>query len=241
MASQPLAIVTGAAHRLGKAFATLLARKGYAVLLHYWKSDDEARATAEELRGLGGEVFVAKVDLAMPTGFASLFSKVDQLPHTLKVLVNSAGLIRRGEPRTLSIDDWDELLNLNLRAPFFCAREAAARMAEGGLIVNITDVGARKTWSKFPAYSVSKAGMEMLTGILARSFAPQVRVNAIAPGLVLPSAATTEREWRQLIQRLPIKRAGTTEEIAKAFEFLLENEYVTGQSLVVDGGYSLLG
>jgi pteridine reductase len=241
MVSQPLAVVTGAAHRLGKVFATVLARKGYAILLHYWKSDDQAQTTAEELRALGVDVFAVQADLALPTGFSSLFAEVDQLPHTLKVLVNSAGLMRSGEPFTLSVDEWDDVLNLNLRAPFFCAREAAARMPEGGLIVNITDVGARKTWSKYPAYSVSKAGLEMLTGILACSLAPDIRVNAIAPGLVLPSEITSDEEWHRLIQRLPLKRAGTTEEIAEAFDFLLENEYVTGQSLVIDGGYSLLG
>ena len=114
-------------------------------------------------------------------------------------------------------------------------------MKEGGLIVNISDVGAKKSWSRFPAYSVSKAGIEALTSILARAYAPSIRVNAIAPGLVLPSEATSSEEWARLVNRLPLKRQATLEEIAAALGFLLKNEYVTGQTLVIDGGYSLLG
>jgi len=241
MASQPLALVTGAAHRLGKAFATVLSREGYAVFMHYWTSADQAHATARELRALGAPVFVWQADLTDAGALSAMFSEVDKVPHPLRVLVNSAGLLRSGDARRLGVDDWDATLDLNLRAPFLCAREAAARMKAGGLIVNITDVGARKSWSRFPAYSVSKAGLEALTGVLARAYAPEIRVNAIAPGLVLRSGETSDSDWRRLIERLPLKRAGTAEEVAAAFEFLLKNEYVTGQTLVIDGGYSLLG
>ena len=113
-------------------------------------------------------------------------------------------------------------------------------MTRGGLIVNVSDVGAEKAWSRFPSYTVSKSALESLTKVLARSFAPSVRVNAIAPGLVLPSENVSDEEWEKLVQRLPLKRTATTEEIASALEFLLKNEYVTGQTIVVDGGYSLL-
>jgi pteridine reductase len=113
-------------------------------------------------------------------------------------------------------------------------------MTRGGLIVNVSDIGAEKAWSRFPSYTVSKAALESLTRVLARAFAPDVRVNAIAPGLVLPSENVSEEEWEKLVQRMPLKRTATTEEISSAFQFLLENEYVTGQTIVVDGGYSLL-
>jgi pteridine reductase len=156
------------------------------------------------------------------------------------VLVNSAGQFRAGDVRSLPVAEWDLTMDLNVRAPFLCAREAAARMTRGGLIVNITDVGARKSWSRFPAYVASKAGLEALTRVLARTYAPDIRVNAIAPGLILPSQETSPSDWQRLTARLPMKRPGTTEEIGAAFEFLLQNEYVTGQTLVVDGGYSLV-
>jgi pteridine reductase len=241
MAAEPLAIVTGAARRMGKTFALTLARNGYAILLHYWAAEPEANSTALELRGLGVPVYLCRADLTRPQAIAQLFAQADETPHTLQVLVNNAGVLKAADPRTLSLDEWDETLNLNLRAPFLCAREAASRMKQGGLIVNVTDVGARKTWARFPAYSVSKAGLEALTRILARSLAPAIRVNAIAPGLALRSTATSDEEWQRLVRRLPLGRAATVEEMASALEFLLRNEYVTGQTLIIDGGYSLLG
>ena len=113
-------------------------------------------------------------------------------------------------------------------------------MINGGLIVNITDVGARKAWSRYPSYTVSKAALESLTKILARALAPKIRVNAIAPGFVLQSDIVPSEEWDRLIQRVPLKRPARSEEVASALEFLLKNEYITGQVIVVDGGYSLI-
>lgn len=241
MSDQPLALVTGAAHRLGKAFVLALARKGYAILLHYRTSEVQAATTATEIRTLGVPVFLSQADLTDPKKIKSLFEFVDKIQHPLKVLVNSAAIMPVGNARTLSVQDWDAAFNLNLRAPFLCAQEAARRMTNGGLIVNVTDVGARKSWSRYPSYSVSKAGLEALTKILARSLAPSIRVNAIAPGLVLQSDLVSQEEWNRLIERLPLKRAATVEEIASTLEFLLKNEYITGQTLMIDGGYSLLG
>jgi pteridine reductase len=241
MPEQPLAVVTGAAQRLGKAFVLALARKGYAILLHYRSSEMQASRTASEIRTLGVPVFLSQADLTDPEQIGSLFSLVDKTGHPLRVLVNSAALITAGEPRTLAVADWDAALDLNLRAPFLCAQQAAQRMTHGGLIVNVTDVGAHKSWTRYPTYAVSKAGLELLTRILARALAPDIRVNAIAPGLVLQSDLISIEEWNRLIERLPLKRAATVEEIALALEFLLMNEYVTGQTLMVDGGYSLLG
>ena len=241
MASEPLAIVTGAGHRIGKAFALTLARNGYAILLHYRTSEGEATEAARELRDLGAPVNLCRADLTEQPGIAALFSEADNTGRLLRVLVNSAGIMLAGDPLKMSAQEWDETLSLNLRAPFLCSREAASRMKQGGLIVNVTDVGARKSWSRFPAYSVSKAGLEALTSILARAFAPTIRVNAIAPGLVLRSKAVTDEEWQRLVERLPLKRPASVDEIASALEFLLKNEYITGQTLVVDGGYSLLG
>jgi NAD(P)-dependent dehydrogenase (short-subunit alcohol dehydrogenase family) len=241
MSDQPLALVTGAAHRLGKAFVLALARKGYAILLHYRTSDMQAARTATEIRTLGVPVFLSQADLTDPNNISAMFSMLDKIPHRLKVLVNSAAIMPTGDPRTLSVTDWDTALNLNLRAPFLCAQEAANRMTDGGLIINVTDVGAHKSWSRYPSYTVSKAGLETLTKILARALAPSIRVNAVAPGLVLQSDLVSTEEWNRLIERLPLRRAATVEEIASALDFLLTNAYITGQTIVIDGGYSLLG
>jgi NAD(P)-dependent dehydrogenase (short-subunit alcohol dehydrogenase family) len=247
MADFPLAIVTGGAHRLGRAFALTLAYQGYAVLLHYHTSGKAAQKTASEIRTFGAPAFPVCADLTRPEQVRFLFDTVDSLLATpdsgvsrLAVLVNSAAVMPRGEVKTLPLADWDAALDLNLKMPFLCAQQAALRMNAGGLIVNVSDVGAGKAWSGFPSYTVSKAALESLTRVLARSLAPSIRVNAIAPGLVLPPETLPIEEWNRLVERLPLKRPAATEEVALALEFLLKNEYITGQTIVVDGGYSLL-
>jgi NAD(P)-dependent dehydrogenase (short-subunit alcohol dehydrogenase family) len=247
MAEFPLAIVTGGAHRLGRAFALTLAYEGYAVLVHYHRSSQAAAKTVTEIKSFGVPAFSMQADLTQEEHIQALFTLANSLlsrPEShlshLAVMVNSAAVMPRGDAKTLSLDKWDAALDLNLKAPFLCAQQAYERMSRGGLIVNVSDVGAEKAWSRFPSYTVSKAALESLTKVLARSFAPSVRVNAIAPGLVLPSENVSEDEWDKLVQRMPLKRTATTEEVASALEFLLKNEYVTGQTIVVDGGYSLL-
>ena len=232
----PIALVTGAAHRLGKTFALTLARQGFDIILHYHQSSDEATQTKAEIESVGRRVTLAQADLTQPTEIKSLTSTLE----SLQVLVNSAAFMPSGNVDLLSLENWDQSLDLNLRAPFLLAQAVSQKMTEGGLIVNITDVGAHKAWSRFPSYTVSKAALDSLTKILARALAPRIRVNAIAPGFVLQSDIVPTEEWERLIKRLPLKRPARTEEIASALEFLLQNEYITGQTIVVDGGYSLI-
>lgn len=235
-----LALVTGSAHRLGKAFALSLARKGYAIALHYRGSADEAEKTVDEIRALGVDCLPIRADLTVPEKVEFLFSMVDEFHAPLKVVVNSAAVMPVGDPRNLELHNWDTAINLNLRAPFLIAQHAAKRMHDGGLIVNISDTGAQKSWSRYPSYTVSKAGLESLTKMLARALAPDIRVNAIAPGLVLPADFVTDEQWQKLVEKLPLKRAATLEEITSTLEFLIHNKYITGQTIVVDGGYSLI-
>lgn len=232
----PLALVTGAAHRLGKAFALTLARQGFDIVLHYHQSIDAALQTQAEVESVGRRVILSRADLTEPHEIQSLISTLD----ALEVLVNSAAFMPGGNVDALTIENWDTSLDLNLRAPFLLSQECAKKMTDGGLIVNITDVGAQKAWSRYPSYTVSKAALESLTRILARALAPKIRVNAIAPGYVLQSDIVSPEEWERLINRIPLKRPARTDEIASALEFLLKNEYITGQTIVVDGGYSLV-
>jgi NAD(P)-dependent dehydrogenase (short-subunit alcohol dehydrogenase family) len=238
--SNPLALVTGSAHRLGKAFALSLARMGYSIALHYRGSAREAEKAVDEVRALGVDCLPIRADLTVPEKVDFLFSLVDEFHAPLKIVVNSAAVMPVGSPRTLELHDWDSALDLNLRAPFLVAQHAAKRMTDGGLIVNISDIGAQKAWSRYPSYTVSKAGLESLTKMLARALAPNIRVNGIAPGLVLPSNVVTEEQWAKLVEKLPLKRAARLEEITSTLEFLIKNEYITGQTIVVDGGYSLI-
>lgn len=232
----PLALVTGAAHRLGKVFALTLARQGFDIVLHYHQSVDAALQTQAEVESVGRRAVLSPADLTDPIQIQSLVSNL----KALDVLVNSAAFMPSGKVDALTLENWDASLDLNLRAPFLLSQECAKKMTDGGLIVNITDVGAQKAWSRYPSYTVSKAALDSLTRILARALAPKIRVNAIAPGFVLQSDIVSEEEWQRLINRIPLKRPARTDEIASALEFLLKNEYITGQTIVVDGGYSLI-
>jgi len=232
----PLALVTGAAHRLGKSFALTLARLGYDIILHYHSADDAALQTKAEIESLKRNVILAQADLTDATQIYSLLSTI----QSLDVLVNSAAFMPSGNVNALSIENWDTALDLNLRAPFLLAQEASKKMTDGSSIINISDMGSQKAWSRYPSYTVSKAALESLTKILARALAPKIRVNAIAPGFVLQSDIVPTEEWDRLIGRVPLKRPARTEEITSALEFLLQNQYITGQTIVVDGGYSLV-
>ncbi len=235
----PLALVTGAAHRLGRAIALELARQGFAIGLHYNQSVAEAEQTAAELAAAGALAYLLPADLAVPAEVDDLFARVAQLPHPLRVLVNSAAVMPRDDLRTLPVELWDGVFDLNLRAPWLCARAAAALM-ESGIIINITDSGAHKAWTGYPAYVISKAALETLTRLLARALAPAVRVNAVAPGLILPAGELPSEQWQRLVDRLPLQTAGQPADVAQAVLFFIQNPYITGQVLAVDGGYQLV-
>ena len=247
MSAFPLAIVTGGAHRLGRVFALTLAYQGYGCLVHYHNASRAAKQTVEDIGSFKVPAYAFEADLLDPRQIEAMFDYVDsllvasdsQISH-LGVLVNSAARLTQEDVMELSIEDWDTTMNLNLRAPYFCAQNAAKRMKQGGLIVNVSDIGAQKSWSRFPSYLISKAGLDGLTRILARSLAPSIRVNTIAPGLILPGESMPPSQWNALAEKMPLKRQGTVEEVSTALELLLKNAYITGQTIVVDGGYSLL-
>ena len=236
----PLAVVTGAARRLGKAIACELAARGYAIGLHYHNSEAEAIKTAVELRAVGAQVLLLPGDLTDPVEIEQVFRQLDGQPHQLRVLVNSAAVMPKGDLHEMTAKEWDYVMALNLRAPWLCAQQAARRMTEGGVIINISDSGAHKTWSRYPAYVISKNGLETLTRLLAKTLAPAIRVNGVAPGLVLPKEDLSAEEWQKLIDRLPLKQAGSPAAVAQTVVFLVENAHITGETIVVDGGYQLV-
>jgi NAD(P)-dependent dehydrogenase (short-subunit alcohol dehydrogenase family) len=204
----PLALVTGAAHRLGKVFALTLARQGFDIVIHYHLSQEAALQTQAEVESVGRRAILSQADLTDPIQIQSLVSSL----KALDVLVNSAAFMPGGKVDALTIENWDTSLDLNLRAPFLLSQECAKKMTDGGLIVNITDVGAQKAWSRYPSYTISKAALESLTRILARALAPKIRVNAIAPGLVLQSDIVSDEEW-QLYARRSFVEAATGIEV----------------------------
>lgn len=236
-----LALVTGGAIRIGREIALGLAQEGYGIALQFHSSTTKADQTAEEIKAYGVSCTLIQADLRDPDQVASAFETISRLDSPLRVLVNSASTMPRGSLRELSVAEWDDTLNLNLRAPWLCAQAAARLMeADGGVIINLSDTGARKTWTGFPAYTISKAGLEVLTRLLARSLAPKIRVNAVAPGLILPSDQTDTADWQRLVAKLPVQQSGSPQDVVQAVLFLIHHQYITGETLIVDGGYQLI-
>ena len=235
-----LALVTGGAKRVGREIVLGLAKKGYAIGLHYHRSAKEATELALELEELGTPVVLLPADLRSPAEVRKIFKQVDQAGFPLKVLVNSAAQMDRKSLTELSTKEWDALFELNVRAAWLCSIQAAERMADGGVILNISDVGAQRAWSGYGAYSVSKAALNSLTLLLAQTLAPRIRVNAVALGLVMQDESMNPKRWQQLVEKTPLYRAVDIQAVIETITFLLENEYITGEIVNVDGGRSLV-
>lgn len=235
-----LALVTGGARRLGRIFVRHLAMCGYDVVVHYHHSQAEAADLCGEIHTIGRKAWTFPADLRDPAAIAVLFEQVRALGRPLSVLVNSAAEMSPADLLAISPEEWDATLALNLRAPLLCAQAAVPLMDHGGLIVNVSDVGAGKVWTRYPAYVVSKSALETLTRLLARRLAPEIRVNALAPGLVLPSPEMPPEAWERLLARLPFPREIRAEELTAALDYLLTAPAVTGQVLTVAGGYDLI-
>jgi NAD(P)-dependent dehydrogenase (short-subunit alcohol dehydrogenase family) len=227
-------LITGSAKRIGRVIAIELARRGFAVAIHYNRSRAEAERVAEECGG----VPVFQADLAHVEEIRRLFAEVSERFGTLYGLVNNAARFTRFDPLDITEADWDFIHNTNLKGTFFCCQEGAKQMlaGEGGRIVNISSLGGVRPWADHAHYCASKAGLIMLTKALAKAWAPRITVNSVAPG-VIPFGNDVDATVQRMIDATPMRRAGTPEEIAEAVHFFLTGpEFVTGQTLVVDGG-----
>jgi NAD(P)-dependent dehydrogenase (short-subunit alcohol dehydrogenase family) len=233
-----VAVVTGGARRVGRRITLALAERGCDVLIHYHASEAEAARTEAEARAFGVRAGRVQADLRSPLGPGELFQHLDAVYGRLDLLVNSAAELEAQDLLSLTTADWDRVIDLNLKAAFFCLQMAAARMKPrgGGVIVNISDIAGHRPWPRYPVHSISKAGVEMLTRVAALSLAPAIRVNAVAPGPVEKPGAMTDARWAQLGSALPLRRTGTADDVAEAVVFLAENDYITGETLWVDGG-----
>ena len=234
-------LVTGGAKRVGAAICRRLHAAGANVMLHYRSSAGEARLLQAELNHQRKEsVALIQADLLDLGKLPLLIDQTVQIFGRLDGLVNNASTFRPTPVGEISAEDWEELIGANLRAPLFIAQAAAPALKKTqGAIVNITDIHAERPLKNYVAYSIAKAGLVGLTRSLARELAPEVRVNAVAPGPILwPDDEEFDELSRQrIISHTPLKREGTPEDIAKAVLFLLsEATYVTGETINVDGG-----
>jgi len=233
---RPVALVTGAGRRIGQALALALARRGYDLAVHYHASLAGAEETATDARRAGVTARLFGGDLTQATAPARLVQSVMRECGRLDVLINSAAVMLRTPVGEVTPETWDLILNLNLRAPFFVAQAAAPHLPEGGVIVNISDLSAFETWPGYLPHGASKAALVHLTRGLARALAPRVRVNAVAPGTVLLPEGWNEASARRLLETTPLKRWGSPEDVVQAMLYLLDAGYVTGETIIVDGG-----
>lgn len=229
------ALVTGAALRVGREIALELARAGAHQIVHYRSSVGPARETAEEIRALGVEVRLVRGDL----GVAADVLRVAAECRDASVLVNSASIFPRTPLADVTIEQWDEIFNVNLRGPFFLAKEIGLAMKErgAGAIVNIADWAGYRPYRGYVPYCVSKAALLAMNAGLARALAPEVRVNAVAPGPVMLPEDMTQAERQTVLRQTPLGREGTPQDVARAVRYLAETaDFSTGAVLTVDGG-----
>lgn len=236
------ALVTGSAIRVGKAIAMALAREGANLIIHYGGSAEDAEQTAAEIHTLGCEAITVQANLADPAQITGLFEAVRDRFGRLDVLVNSAANFLRKPLLDITAEDWDRVMAINLRAPFLCIQQAAPLMRPGGgLIVNLSDLAGVYPWIGFAAHGVSKAGITHLTKQAARELAPEIRVNTIIPGPVMAAPGMDESQFQALGSHLPLGRVGSAQDVAQAVIFLAHNDFITGESITVDGGEAMLG
>lgn len=236
---RPVALVTGAAHRVGRALAVGLAKDGYDVAVHFHSSGSLVDETVEQIEAAGAQAKLFQADLTHAEEPAKLVRDVVSAFGRLDVVVNSAAVMIRMPFGNISANDWDSVLNLNLRAPFLIAQEAARHLPDGASIINIADLAAFEIWPPYLPHGVSKSGVVYLTRALARLLAPRIRVNAIAPGTVLLPENFEPKFAAHLTATTPLARDGTPEDVVQAMLYLLHADYVTGETIIVDGGRSV--
>lgn len=232
-----VALVTGAGHRVGRAIALALGARGMRVAVHYNAAADGARETARLLADQGGEAQTFAADLTRAEAAAELVAAVTNTFGGLDVLVNSAAVMLRTPFGEVTPAQWDAVMSLNLRAPFFLAQAAAPFLTRArGAIVNIADLAAFETWPAYLPHGISKAGVVHLTRALARVLAPAVRVAGIAPGTVLLPENWSEEGAEHLRATTPLERNGSPKDVTDTVLFILDSDYLTGETIIVDGG-----
>ena len=235
---KPVALVTGAGVRLGRAVAEGLAARGCDLVLHAHGSRKEVKALGRALERHGVRVKLLFADLSRAASCKRLASDAWRSFKRVDILVNNAAIYWPTPPARLSSRELDTFLDLNLKAPYILATELGTRMKKrgSGIIVNMACLSAFRAWGHYVPYSISKAGVVALTQGLAKLLAPEVRVNAIAPGTVLPPKKYTKAKREKLRRGIPLGRLGSPQDIVRAVEYLIDSDFTTGVVLPVDGG-----
>ena len=243
-ADQPVALITGAARRIGACIAQRLHQIGYRVLIHYHRSEPEAQQLAAELNRIRPDsARTLQADLTDSRAIEQLAIQAQAQWQRLDLLVNNASSFYPTPLEQITESDWDALIGSNLKAPLWLSKELApALRQQQGSIVNIVDVHGQRPLQGFSLYSIAKAGLAMLTQSLAKELAPQIRVNGVAPGPILPPEGAAKRDpaaEQKTLEKTLLKRYGTPDDIADTVLFLARQSFITGQIIAVDGGKSV--
>jgi len=231
-----VALITGSAKRVGREIAVELARRGAQIAVHYRSSSTEAKQVAGER----GAIFQA--ELTDAAAVDRMFHELTERFGGLDILINSASVFAAATADDATPEHWDAQMDVNAKAPFFLAQRSARLMRSrgAGKIINIADVAGEIVWPAYLPYSVSKAALLAVSRGLAKAYAPQIQVNAIAPGPVLFPENYTEEQKQAAVERTLLKRAGSAQDVVNAAVFLIENDYITGEVIHVDGGRHIL-
>jgi pteridine reductase len=240
-ASDPLAgrvaLVTGAGRRVGRAIALALGARGMHVVVHYNGSRAGADETSRLITAAGGTAIVEQADLSQVEAAHGLVDRSVAWRGALAVLVNSAAIMLRTPVGETGVADWDTMFAINVRAPYFLSQRAAPALAAShGVIVNIADLAAFESWPAYVPHGMTKAAVVQMTRAMASALAPDVRVNAVAPGVVLLPEGWSAEGAEHLRSTTPLRRLGSPEDVAQSVIYLLEAQYVTGEVIRVDGG-----
>jgi NAD(P)-dependent dehydrogenase (short-subunit alcohol dehydrogenase family) len=237
-----VALVTGGARRVGRGISLGLARAGAHVVINYNRSADEAERTVADLQALGVRALAVQGDVARPEDVHNLIAQTRDTFGRLDILVNSAATFERTPFLEITPEAWDHVLDVNLKGPFMLTQSAAPLLSANGdgAIVNIADLSALQAWPSFAHHGAAKAGLVNLTRVAARALAPAIRVNCIVPGTVLPPEAYDGIAGDGTRERRLVADEGQPDDVARAVLYLIESNFVTGDTLIVDGGRHLL-
>jgi NAD(P)-dependent dehydrogenase (short-subunit alcohol dehydrogenase family) len=235
-----VALVTGAAKRIGRSIALEFAQRGADVIVNYYNSHDEAEELVAEIVKMGRRSIAVQADVSARIDVQRMIFRIEKEFGRFDILVNNAGMFQHVPFNEITDDQWNEMLATNLTSQFMCSQTAAPLLKRSGRgrIINLASLGGLLAWPGYTHYCVSKAGVISLTRCMARALAPEITVNAIAPGTITFEGDAPELE-ADFIRRAPLKRTGKGSDIAEAAAFLAESDFITGQVLVVDGGRSI--
>lgn len=240
MMASRVTLVTGGARRVGAAIVRSFAARGDSVVIHYGTSADEAESFAASLRTQGTNVHLVQADLTDAAAPEHIVSEAMRAFGKLDVVVSSASVMSRHAFDAVTPDEWDVVERVNLRAPFFLMQAAARVMTDGGVIVQMSDHLAFETiFPDLIPHQVTKSALTQLVRTVAAKLAPRIRVNAVAPGLVMAPEGLSGDKLQRFLNDVPLARSGTTDDVVQAIHYLVEATYVTGITLPVDGGRHL--